>query len=226
MHHSSLSRGGSRLTTQMKAALTFLFCIILSRNAAAADQPVTYIHGMDVRWNQVCLRIPDRFQPIGAFDFALSHSAGTRTVFADKNGTAVTSMVVVQTEHMTSQADKYQYPLQPGIQVAGIPLKINSFAASDTLSARRSPNAETALTMQFLAQHALRAPDQWLRVRYATYDASGKNEFLVFYMEPLDTNTLDLAAVGPSDLAAFPKAFDRIRQRAASILTFSACESS
>ena len=197
----------------MNAALTLLLAI------------VTYVHGGDVRWNQICLRIPDRFQPIGAFDFALSRSAGTRTIFAEKNGTAVTSMVVVQTEHMTTTVDKYLYRLQPGIVVAGVLLKVNTFAASDILSARRSPDAESALTMRFLSQYGLHAPDEWLEVRYATYDASGKNEFLVFYMEPLDTNVLDLTAVGPSDLAEFTKAFDQIRQRAGAALSFSSCES-
>lgn len=98
----------------------------------------------------------------------MPHSAGTRAIFADKSGTAIFSMVVVQTEHMISQA---------------------------------------------------------VKIRYATYDASGKNEFLVFYMEPSETNTLDLAAVGPSDLPEFTKSFDRMRQRTDAILRFSDCES-
>jgi hypothetical protein len=160
---------------------------------------------------------------VGSFDFTLPHSAGTRTVFVDKRGNAVSAMVVVQTEHMTTAGDRYDYPLQPGVEVGGVRLKVNAFAAADSLNVRRSPNAETALTDQFLANHGLTAPDEWLKVRYATYDAAGKNEFLVFYMEPLDTATLDLAAVGPSDLTAFATAFDRIRQRAGTILTFTAC---
>jgi hypothetical protein len=160
---------------------------------------------------------------VGAFDFTLPNSAGTRTVFVDKQGNVVSAMVVVQTEHMTTQGDRYDYPLQPGVEVGGVRLKVNAFAAADSLNIRRSPNAETALTDQFLANHGLSAPDEWLKVRYATYDAAGKNEFLVFYMEPLDTATLDLAAVGPSDLTAFASAFDRVRERAAAILTFMAC---
>lgn len=208
----------------MKIALTFLFWIAAGCNVSAADGPVTYIRGNSVRWDRVCLQIPDRFAPIGALDFTLPRSAGTRTIFVDTSGKAVLSMVAVQTEHMTNQADKYEYPLLPGIQVDGIPFKVNAFAASDTLNARSSPHAETALTMQFLAQHGFQAPDEWLKVRYATYDSSGRNEFLLFYMEPLDTTALDLAAVGPSDLIELTKAFDRVRQRAGANLKFSDCE--
>jgi hypothetical protein len=209
---------------KMKATSILVSFIATCCCAAAADEPVTYVHGRDVRWNGVCVQVPSRFQQIGSFDFTLSHSAGRRTIFAEKSGATVTSMVAVQAEHMTDQTDRYRYPLQPGIAVASVALKVNALAASATLSARRSPQGETALTMQFLGSHGLEAPDEWLVVRYATYDAPGENEFLVFYMEPLDTNTLDLAAVGPSDLLEFPKAFDHVRQQAASILTFSPCK--
>jgi hypothetical protein len=207
----------------MKWSLALLFCVGLCCAIVAADQPVTSVHGRDVRWNGVCLAVPNRFQPMGSFDFTLPQSAGARTVFVEERGNAVSVMVVVQTEHMTSASDRYDYPLQPGVEVGGVRLKINAFAAADSLNVRRSPNAETALTDQFLVNHGLSAPDEWLKVRYATYDAAGKNEFLVFYMEPLDTATLDLAAVGPSDLTAFATAFDRVRQRAGTILTFTAC---
>jgi hypothetical protein len=207
----------------MNLGLAFLCFAVLCCATVAADPPGTFVHGRDVRWNSICLTVPDRFQPVGAFDFTLPQSAGTRTVFVERRGKAAAAMVVVQTEHMTAASDRYDYPLQPGVEVAGVPLKINAFAASDSLNVRRSPNAETALTDQFLANHGLSVPDEWLKVRYATYDAAGKNEFLVFYMEPLDTATLDLAAVGPSDLGAFATAFDRVRERAGAVLTFTAC---
>jgi len=207
----------------MKLSLATICCAGLCYTTAAANQPVSYVHGRDVRWNSVCLTVPNRYQPIGAFDFTLEHSAGTRTVFVEERGNAVGGMLVIQTEHMTTASDRYDYPLQPGIETAGVRLKINAFAAADSLNVRRSPNAETALTDRFLANHGLSMPDEWLKVRYATYDAGGRNEFLVFYMEPLDTATLDLAAVGPSDFTAFATAFDRVRQRAATILNFTAC---
>jgi hypothetical protein len=207
----------------MKLILPLIVLVALCDGRVTADEPLTYVQGAKVRWNQVCLTVPNRFQSIGAFDFTLPESAGTRTVFAEKSGDNVMAMVVVQAEHMTTSADKYDYALRPGILVAGVPMKINAFAASDTLSARRSPNAETDLTMHFLQTKSLRAPDQWLKVRYATYDAGGRNEFLVFYMEPLDLNSLDLAAVGPSDLEGFSAAFAAARDRAAKSLQFSPC---
>ena len=160
---------------------------------------------------------------MGSFNFKLHNSAGTRTIFLAAKGATVTAMVVVQTEAMTTQADRYVYPLQPGIKVAGTLLRVNAFAASDLLSARRSPNAEADLTMQFLAHRGIGLPDEWLNVRFATHDATGSNEFLVFYREPLDTDALDLTAIGPADLPLFATAFDDVRRRAEAALTFTAC---
>ena len=181
------------------------------------------MHGHAVRWGSICLTVPNRYASIGTFDFSLAESAGSRFIFAEKNDDTVGAMVVVQIEHMTSGNDIYRYRLRPGIEVAGVALKTNVFAASNALAELQSPNSESALTTRFIRAKNFRQPDQWLTVRYATYDAAGKNEFLVFYREPLDTDTLDLGTIGPSDLPGFAEAFDAVGARARSIVRFLRC---
>jgi hypothetical protein len=199
------------------------FLVLANANAALAAPIGASIQGRNVRWTRICLSVPESFQPLGTFNFTLPQSAGSRTIFAQLNDKAVTDMIVVQAEHMLSPSDSYRYPLRPGIQVAAVPFKVNVFASSNTLGALQAPTAETALTASFLSKLGLRTPDQWLVVRYATYDATGQNEFLLFYMEPLDLDTLNLALIGPGDLPELTKAFDRIRKRGDAIVSLSGC---
>jgi hypothetical protein len=197
--------------------------LLLTSSPALAAPPV--LHGQIAQWRQICLDASDAFQPLGTFNFTLPQSAGYRTIFAQTHERTITAMIVVQEEHMLAPSDSYRYPLQPGVSVGAVPFRVNVFAESNALGALQAPHAETALTAQYLAKREFRVADQWLAVRYATYDSSGKNEFLVFYMEPLDTDTLDLSMVGPGDLPAFTSAFAGIRARADAAVKLRACAS-
>lgn len=126
-------------------------------------------------------------------------------------------------EEMLDARDSYRYALTPGVAAGTSRFKVNLLAWSDALAALEAPNGETALTARFLSQAGFKPPDQWLVARYATYDAEGRDELLVFYMEPLDRARLDLGMVGPSDLPEFESAFERVRTSSYSVVGLRGC---
>lgn len=189
---------------------------------------LTQVVGQHVRWaseSPICLDVPLSFPYVGSFSFKLSESSGARYVFAQRRGQSIDRMVIIQSEHMTTDLDKYRYPLASGVDVGGVGFKINVFAFSNVLDKLEQPNAEAAATVRYLTSKGFQVPDQFVAIRYATHDSAGKDEFLVFYMQPSNTSRIDLADVGPGDFPSFASAFTAVKQQATAIVHLQACGS-
>jgi hypothetical protein len=210
---------------------TTLFPLVMVVALLGADRQVdsTRVDGQHVRWSadrSICLDVPASIPYVGEVPFSLTESSGVRYIFAQRRGQSIAQMVIIQSEHMTTDNDKYRYLLTPGIDVAGVAFKTNVFVFSNDLGKLEYPNSEAVATVRYLTSKGFRVPDQFVAVRYATHDAVGKREFLVFHMQPADPSALDLADVGLGDLPAFASAFRAARERADKVVSMRVCDPS
>ena len=210
----------------MNRATLVLFAMAVALLGADRSADSTHIEGQHVRWTadrSVCLDVPASIPYVGNVPFSLPESAGVRYIFAQRRGQSIAQMVIIQSEHMASDNDKYRYLLKPGIDVGGVAFKTNVFAFSNALGKLEQPNTEGVATMRYLTSKGFRVPDQFVAVRYATHDAAGKQEFLVFYMQPADPSSIDLADVGPGDLPVFASVFRAAREQADKVIRMHVC---
>lgn len=127
------------------------------------------------------------FDYVGKFDFVLKGIAkGERYVFVDADQTKkIRRLFIAQFEgFLPDQPHTYNYNFDDAALMAGQKFRQNTYAFSNSVAERESPDAEAALTVKFLRARGFEIEDELMMSRFLTVpDAERKNELILFYLE-------------------------------------------
>jgi hypothetical protein len=145
----------------------------------------------------VAMSVQAGFVYAGCFSFRLGQVAtGTRYVFVDAEAARIRRLLIAQFEEMQPGSKEiYRYDMTAAETLGGLKMRHNTFAFSTVDAIAREPQAEGALTAEFLVRSGYEVPDVWLSSRFVALGAADRrSEMIVFYMEPAQ------AGVALSDL--------------------------
>jgi hypothetical protein len=170
--------------------------------AAAASAPATRCVDdcilVSTGYPEIRFRVDHDFVYLGRFSFQLSQKAsGERFVFADTDGRTVQRLVIAQFEgFLPGVAETYNYDFTRAIQLGSHRFRSNSFAFSNAEGRATDPQAEGALTADFLTANGYAFADEWLASRFVTVPgAERKHDLILFYIEAAPLNGVTLKEI-------------------------------
>jgi hypothetical protein len=140
----------------------------------------------------VMVQVASGFVFAGCFPFRLGDVAtGTRYVFVEAEGARIRRLFIAQFEDIQpASKETYRYDMSAAETMGGLKVRPNTFAFSTADAMAEDPEAEAALTADFLLRAGYDVPDVWLASRFVALGAPDRrSEMIVFYMEPARTGT-------------------------------------
>ena len=136
------------------------------------------------------IKVADELKYLGSFPFNLGGgvAAGERHVWvkADKNQ-RVTKLFILQFEgYVPGSPHRYNYQPRNVTHLGGNDYNANGFLYDDTQYHKEHPGNEAELTRKFLESRGYTLDAEQLLYRfYRSLPEDHRNEFLIFYIEPL-----------------------------------------